>query len=346
MESMATSVAGRVVCFGEMLVRLTPPPQEWPLQSPWLRLHFGGAESNVAVSLACLGHASALVSVVPDNFLGRAAIGELRRCGVDAGAVQFGNGRMGLYFRVPGAVPGTDEVVYDRAGSAFALAAAGLFDWPRLLAGAGWLHVSGIDLAVGDPAARHGIVAVQAARAAGVRVSFDCNFRDRVWGDRAPQAPALMREVAASADLLFGGERDVALMLGLDFERFATAARFARASEAAFSAWPRLQRLATTHRTRGGDGTEAVRGLLAVRDGPTLATPARSLARVVDRIGSGDAFAAALLHGLLTGSDDAAALEFAMAAACLKLSIPGDANPARAVDIRAYLAGAERSVLR
>jgi 2-dehydro-3-deoxygluconokinase len=325
----------RIVCFGELLMRLSPPGRELPLQSPRFDVHFGGAEANVAASLAILGHASAMVSALPDHAIGHACVGELRRHGVDTGGLRHAQGRMGLYFLAPGAVHRPAEVIYDRADSVFARTPADAWDWPRLLADAQWLHLSGINLALGEATAQAALAAVRAARAAGVRVSFDCNYRGKLWGERAAQAPALLREVVAEAELVFGGERDVALILGRDFT--ATDDGFQRAAEAAFAAWPRLQRLATTERRHRSADEQELLGRLARRD-RTLATAPRGLAGIVDRIGSGDAFAAGLLHGLLRDMDDKAALDFALAAACLKHSVPGDVNLLREADMRAFLA--------
>ncbi|HEU0278194.1 MAG TPA: sugar kinase [Rhodanobacteraceae bacterium] len=336
--------AGRVVCFGEMLVRLSPPDHELPLQSGRLRVHFGGAEANVAASLAALGGASAMVSRVPDNFLGHACIAELRRFGVDTGAIHCADGRMGLYFLDPARLQRPAEVVYDRAGSAFACTGAAGYDWPRLLEGAAWLHVSGINLALGDASADACLAAARAAVAAGVRVSFDCNYRSKLWGERGVEATTLMCELAAMADLMFGNERDIALMLGLDFAEGVEGDQFTRAAAAAFAAWPRLTWLATTVRTTAGTPTLA--GALAARGGDVWQTPARSLAGTVDRIGSGDAFAAGLLHAMLRDTAPAAALDFALAAAWLKHGVPGDANRFGDAEVRACLTTNDRGVVR
>ncbi|HKZ72714.1 MAG TPA: PfkB family carbohydrate kinase, partial [Steroidobacteraceae bacterium] len=142
-------MASGVVCFGELLLRLGAPHRELLLQTPWLEVHAGGAEANVAVSLAHFGHAASMVSVLPDNALGRHCIGELRRHGVRTEAIRFGPGRMGLYFLSNGALQRASDVLYDREASAFANAPPDLIDWEQALAGAAWLHVSGITPAVG-----------------------------------------------------------------------------------------------------------------------------------------------------------------------------------------------------
>lgn len=327
---------GRIVCFGELLLRLSAPGRELLFQSPQLEAHFGGAEANVAASLAILGHASSVVSALPDNALGRTCAGELRRHGVETSGIHFAAGRMGLYFLAHGALQRPAEVTYDRAGSVFALTTAAAYDWPRWLTGASWLHLSGINLALGDVPAQAALAAVQAARNAGVAISFDCNFRSQLWGARAAQAPQLLREIMAETDLLFGNERDIALVLGTAFGQADDDERFLAAAQTAFAAFPRLQWMATTARRALDVDTQELRGHLATR-AHVLSTRARRLAGIVDRIGSGDAFAAGLLHGLITGIHEPGTLDFAVAAACLKHSVPGDVNLLAVADMDAWL---------
>jgi 2-dehydro-3-deoxygluconokinase len=211
---------------------------------------------------------------------------------------------MGVYFIEPGAMQRPTDVVYDRAGSVFACTAAAVHDWPRLLDGARWLHLSGINLALGDASAQSALAAVRAARAAGVSVSFDCNYRSKLWGARAGQALALLREVLAEAEL-------------------------------AFATFPHLRLMAATNRHHLDVDTHDLHGLLATRE-QLLTTRTHRLARIVDRIGGGDAFAAGLLHGLLRDMADQDALDFAIAAACLKHSVLGDVNLLREPDMLAF----------
>lgn len=326
----------RIVCFGELLLRLSAPGRELLFQSPQLDVKFGGAEANVAASLAILGHDSAMISALPDNAIGRAAAAELRRHGVDTSGIRFGEGRMGLYFLAPGAMQRPAEVTYDRAGSTFATTPAAAWDWPRLLAGASWLHLSGINLALNDGTAEAARRAVSAARTAGVALSFDCNYRGRLWDIRAAEAPALVREFSAEADLLLGNERDIALMLGAEFRQSGGEQRFLAAAQLAFQAFPRLRWMAGTERGTQDASTHELRGHLATRE-HVLTTRMHRLDGIVDRIGSGDAFAAGLLHGLTSGMHEPAALDFATAAACLKHSIPGDVNLAGEAAVLAFL---------
>lgn len=336
--TLPASGPGRVACFGELLLRLSPPGRELPFQSPQLAAHFGGAEGNVAASLAILGHDSAMISALPDNAIGRASAAQLRRHGVDAAGIRFAEGRMGLYLLSPGAMQRPAEVTYDRAASVFALTPAGAYDWSQLLRGVRWLHLSGISLALGELTAEAVLAAVRAARDAGIMVSFDCNHRAKLWGARASQAPALLREALAAATLAFGNARDIALVLGTAITADADDAGFASAARAAFASFPGLQLLATTDRRHTDAETQALRGRLATRDGQ-LETRAFHLSGIVDRIGAGDAFAAGLLHALLRGMAGPTALEFATAAACLKHSVPGDVNLLREADMLHFLAG-------
>lgn len=328
---------GKVVCFGELLLRFAAPGRQVLLQSPVLDVHVGGAEANVAVSLARFGHRTAMVGVVADNALGEAATGELRRHRVDTEAVQAMPGRMGLYFLTPGAIQRPSEVLYDRADSAFARAGGGRHDWPALLGGADWLHVSGITPALGMQAAEGTLAAMRAARAAGVKVSFDGNFRPALWKAWNGDAPAILRGLMAEADVLFASHRDLQVVLGLEFPQPTPQERFASGAAAAFHAFPHLRQMAATVRVQRSVDHHALSGITALRDGSLHTTPAHEVAAIVDRIGTGDAFAAGVLHGDLTGMEAAEALHFGVAAACLKHSLPGDFNLVSASDVHAFL---------
>ncbi|MDH5822425.1 sugar kinase [Luteimonas sp. RD2P54] len=327
----------RILCFGELLLRLGAPGRERLLQSPRFDVHVGGAEANVAVSLARLGHAAALAGTVSDDALGDAALGELRRHGVDTGAVRRAAGRMGLYFLSTGAGLRPSEVLYDRAGSAFATAPATGHDWPALLEGVDCLHLSGVTPALGQPAAEAAIAAARAGRAAGALVSFDGNFRPRLWAAWDGDPAAILQQLLAEADLAFADHRDIGVVLG---ENPAAAAddhetRIVAAAARAFAAFPRLQRIATTLRVQHSVDRHSLGALMVARGGGVERAPARQLEGIVDRIGAGDAFAAGVLHGLLTGMDDRGALRFGLAAACLKHAQPGDAHLASADEIAA-----------
>ncbi len=334
-----------VVCFGEMLIRLSAPANELMFQSPRLDLRFGGAESNVAVSLSCLGDRSAMVSVLPDNALGHAALDELRRHGVDVSGIGFGPGRMGLYFLTPGAVLRPSEIVYDRAGSAFATAAPDRIAWERRLDGASFLHLSGVTPALGADAAAAAERAVAAANGQGVAVSFDGNYRAKLWAAWRGDGPQVLRRLLAGASLGFLDERDIALILDRPFTHDDPADNRRAAAAAAFEAFPKLERIASTLRLQHAVDHHDLSAVMFTREGE-LRTPAYPLVGIVDRIGAGDAFAAGVLHGLVVGLDDGAALEFGLAAACLKHGVPGDFNLSRRADVESFLAGGTLDVRR
>nr|WP_295377702.1 sugar kinase [Pseudoxanthomonas sp.] len=337
---------GKVVCFGELLLRLGAPGRETLLQTPALEVHVGGAEANVAVSLARFGHAARMVGVVADNPLGEAAVGELRRHGVDTTAVQRQPGRMGLYFLTTGAVHRPSQVLYDRAGSAFAQVGGGRHDWPTLLAGADWLHVSGVTPALGAEAARGTLEAMRAARAAGIRVSFDGNYRPQLWQAWDGDAPTLLRGLMAEADVMFASHRDIEVVLGHVFEGDTAQERFAAGAQAAFAAFPNLQRMAATVRVQRSVDHHALSAVSLRRGERLQGTPEYEIPGIVDRIGTGDAFAAGVLHGAMSGRTDADALRFGLAAGCLKHSLPGDFSTLGVADVEGFLAQAGFDVRR
>lgn len=334
-----------VLCFGELLLRLGAPGQELLLSSPNLSVHHGGAEANVAVALAHLGHPVRMLSVVPDNALGRGAVAELRRHGVDTRAVLQGHGRMGLYFFETGAMQRPSQVLYDRADSAFARNSEVAPAWSGALAGAAWLHLSGINPALGEGPAKASLELVRQARANGLQVSFDGNYRSRLWSQRAPQAPAVLAALLEHATLLFGDHRDLELVLGESFAGDDSAARTRAAAVAAFARWPQLERVVCTLRQGAGSGDHALGALLCRRDGHQQ-LPALPLHGVVDRIGAGDAFAAGVLHGLLGDADELQALRLGLAAGCLKHSLPGDFLTLEAAALESFLQAGGQDVQR
>jgi 2-dehydro-3-deoxygluconokinase len=329
------TTSAALVCFGEVLLRLAAPRGELLLQSPQLQAGLAGAEANVAVALARLGHASRMVSTLPDNPLGRHARDMLRYHGVDTSPVTFLPGRMGLYFLTPGALHRPAEIVYDRAGSAFAMHPAAGHDWDKLLAGAGWLHVSGVTPAVGIDAGRAALAAARAARRLGVRVSFDGNYRASLWAARGEDGAAQLAQIAAEADLAFIDRRDIALLLRRP--ALASAAPQA-AADAAFGAFPHLAAIAATQRVQRSVDCHELAATLATRTGVAEA-PYLEMHGIVDRIGTGDAFAAGILHGLAQGWGAHDTVRFGLAAACGKHGLAGDVLAMTETQLRASIEG-------
>jgi 2-dehydro-3-deoxygluconokinase len=334
---------GRIACFGEMLLRLTAPGRELLMQSHRLDVHVGGAEANVAVGLARLGHESVMISRVPDNVLGDAAAGHLRRWGVSTDGVAAGPGRMGLYFLSPGAGLRPSDIVYDREGSAFALAAPDSYDWDSLLDGVTLLHMSGITPALGDGPTAVAAAAADAARAKGFRLSFDGKYRDSLWRRRGGDPRAILGPLVAKADILFGNHRDISLLLGRDFGGEG-AERRREAAEAAFEAFPDLGLIASTARHVVDSDSHRIAARIDTRDGAAQ-TEEVAVAGIVDRIGAGDAFAAGILHGVLLERDPDWTVHSGLALACLKHGLPGDSSLFGPRDIEAFIAG-ERDVRR
>jgi 2-dehydro-3-deoxygluconokinase len=328
---------GRIVCFGEVLLRLTAPGRELLLQSGRLDVHVGGAEANVAVALARLGHSTAMASRVPANALGEAAAGYLRRHGVSTEGVSTGPGRMGLYFLSPGAGRRPSDIAYDREGSSFALAGPGDFDWEALLQGADLLHLSGITPALGENSTRAAIAAAETAKANGIAVSFDGNYRARLWERWDGDPPGTLTRLVEKADILFGNHRDISLLLDRDFSGEGEARR-REAAEAMFDRFPGLDLIASTARHVTDADTHRIAARIDGRSG-SAQTDEVVVAGIVDRIGAGDAFAAGILHAMRSGLDLEATVKSGLALTCLKHSLAGDASLFGQRDIDAFLAG-------
>ena len=333
---------GHVVCFGEVLLRLTAVGNGGLLQHPSLDAHFGGAEANVAIALARMGTPSSMVSALPEGQLGDAAIEQFRRHAVNVSAIRRTPGRLGLYYFIAGIGHRASTVLYDRQFSTFAALKPGMIDWNAVLDGAAWLHMSGITPALGPDSAALALEAAQAARAAGVRLSFDGNYRARLWETWSHHPEESLRPIVDEADLLFGNHRDATLLLGRSFEGHTPDARRA-AADALFERFPRLQWIASTARDVIDAETNSITGRLDGRE-RGWETDSVAIGRIIDRIGTGDAFAAGLLHGLMTGAPQDA-IQTAVALAVLKHYVPGDASNVTSHDVAAFLSG-QRDVRR
>ena len=336
-------MSAKIVCFGELLLRLTAPGRELLLQTGALDVCVGGAEANVAVALACLGDEAAMVSTIPDNPLGQAAVRHLRAYGVDVSDINRGSGRMGLYFVSPASGLRPATITYDREHSSFAVADADAYDWDRLLDGADLLHVSGVTPAVSPAAEKAAIAAAECAKRNGVRISFDGNFRAQLWSNRDCEPRQVLTELVGRADIFFGNHRDISLLLEREFSGDGEERR-REAATAAFEAFPGLRTIASTAR----HAVDCDHHRLAVRIDTSdhhFQTEEVELTGIVDRIGAGDAFAAGVLHGMLNGACSATAAQYGLALACLKHGLPGDSSLFTQADIDAVLAG-ERDVRR
>ena len=326
-----------IVFFGELLIRLSAPGNELLMQSPSLNLHVGGAEANVAIGLANLGHDCRMISVVPDNALGRGALSAVRGQGVDCSGVAKSKGRMGLYFLAFGAGLRASEIVYDRAGSSFAQAVAGDFNWDSHLSGAGMLHLSGITPALGPASSEAALAAARAAKRLGIPISFDGNYRAMLWEAWDSDPRAVLSELIGMSDILFGNHRDLSLVLGKAFSGEG-ADRRREAAEAGFAAFADLKIIASTARHTVSADHHRIAARVDLRSGGHQ-TEEVDVTGIVDRIGAGDAFAAGVLHAHLNGGDGAAMAQTGLALTVLKHSLPGDASLFQQADIDAFIAG-------
>jgi 2-dehydro-3-deoxygluconokinase len=330
------SESKRVISFGEVMLRLSPPGFERLFQSPGLQTYFGGSEANTAVSLAHLGLTSDFVTRVPDNAVGEAVLGTLRREGVGVRGVIRGGARLGIYFVESGADLRAMRVVYDRAGSAFATMSADDVDWDATLEGASWFHVSGISLALGSGSAESVRRAATAARARGIPVSLDLNYRPALWTGRDPRE--LVRPVAALCDTIIGNPGAVKAMLGVETPATAPEPPEAlRATALALRKELGCRRVALTRREVISSSEHGWSAVLYDATGDSFVESRRYQVRVVDRVGGGDSFNAGLIYGLLEGYDNQRALDFATAASALKLTIPGDFNRVTADEVHRLL---------
>jgi 2-dehydro-3-deoxygluconokinase len=308
----------RVACFGELMLRLSPPGHERLFQTPTLRTWFGGSEANVAVGLAHLGLRSEFLTRLPANALGEAASHAIRGEGVDLRRSAYGGKRLGIFFVESGADIRPLRVIYDRTGSAFSEITPDDIDWDAVMRSTDWFHTSGITPALGDGAARSVHAAVEEARRAGVPVSLDLNYRPALWTERDPRP--VIRPIAERCDVLIGNPGAIAAMLGIEGEASPQALCERVAREVGCRHVALTQREVLSASEHGWSAA-----LFDARAG-TFLTSRRWQVRLVDRVGGGDSFAAGLIYAALTGREPAAALEFATAASALKLTIHGDFN--------------------
>ena len=331
----------RVVTFGEVMLRLKPPGRERFFQSPRLEASFGGAEANVAVSLALMGVQSRFVSAVPAGEIGDACVGELRRHGVDTSAIRRQGERLGAYYLENGANQRPSKVIYDRAGSSIATASASDFNWNEILDGADWFHVTGVTPAISASAAEAAVAAATAARAKGLTVSCDYNYRAKLW-NYGKKAPDVMRELVGLADIGIANEEDCQKALGIGGDGVKGGALDASAycalAERVLDAFPRLTRQVITLRESHSADHNGWSAVLHNRK-EFLKSRHYEITNIVDRVGAGDSFAAGLIYALRVGRNDQAALEFATAASCLKHSIVGDFNLVGVMDVEALVRG-------
>ena len=335
----------RVVTFGEIMLRLAPPNFERPLQSPTFVATFGGGEANVAVSTANFGIPTSYVTALPDdNFLSDACIGQLRGFGVDCSRIVRKTGRVGIYFLETGANQRPSKVLYDRADSSIALAGPGDFDWDEVFEGVTWFHITGITPALSQGCADLSIEAVKAAHAKGITVSCDYNFRKKLW-KYGKTAPEVMGELVKYVDVGIANEEDCQKSLGISVDDVDVESghldvgRYEQLAQKVLDHFPSLKMQAITLRESVSASHNGWSACLHDRSKFRLSRKFQ-ITHIIDRVGGGDSFSGGLIAGLHEYPDDMqSALEFAVAASCLKHSVPGDFNRFSVAEAKALMKG-------
>ncbi|MGF7216251.1 2-dehydro-3-deoxygluconokinase [Spirosoma lacussanchae] len=315
----------KIITFGEVMLRLSPPGVERFVQTDVLDMHFGGTEANVAVSLAQFGLDASHVTRFPDHALGRAAAGYLRRYNVGTQYIRYGDGRLGLYFLETGAGSRASQIIYDRVDSAFTRIQADEIDWETVLTGAAWFHWTGITPALSQGAADCLLAGIQTANRLGVPVSGDIVYRSNLWQyGRTPQE--IMPALTEGCTLVLGSKALFSELYGV------VGSTFTEAGRALMERFPRVKYVTDTKRT----SLSASHNRLSAKlyDGETVfKSRTYSMNPIVDRIGTGDAYMAGLIYGLVSFNDLQRAVEFGAAASALKHTIPGDVNLATVAEV-------------
>ena len=332
----------RIITFGEIMLRLKSPALERFFQSPSLEATFGGGEANVAVSLANYGMDAAFVTALPNNAIGEACRRDVRSFGVDVSNIKMTDGRMGIYFLETGSNQRPSKVVYDRAESAIAIAPADLFDWEKIFAGADWFHISGIAPAISASAAELSLAACKAAQKCGVTVSCDLNYRKNLW-KYGKEAKEVMSEIAKYIDVAIANEEDFQKSLGITASSDVESGSLDRnvyegIAKKAMELYPNLKRVAITLReSKSADRNDWA---ACIYDGKEFYVSRKyEITDIVDRVGGGDSFSGGLIYGLLTYEKQSDALEYAVAASCLKHTISGDYNRVTVPEVTALMKG-------
>ena len=347
-------MSNRIVTFGEVMLRLKSPGYERLLQSPALEASFGGGEANVAVSLAQFGCEVAFISAMPVNPIADACICMLRGKGVDVDGIIRRGERLGIYYYEAGANQRPSRVVYDRQHSSIMDAPPEAYDWPRAFEGAGWFHITGITPALSANSARVALQAVQIAHEKGLTVSCDYNYRKNLWKYGRP-ASEVMRELVQFVDVGIANEEDCQYALGITPEggRWEKelesgeldADQYGELCESVFKTFPNLRtQVITLRSSHSADHNGWAACLHNHKD--FFVSRQYDVKDIVDRVGTGDSFAAGLIYGFMVGLPDCEALEFATAASCLKHSIPGDMNMCTVEEVKGLLAGAVSGRIR
>ncbi|HHU03924.1 MAG TPA: sugar kinase [Fastidiosipila sp.] len=332
----------KFLTFGEIMIRMKTPGVERLFQSPTLEATFGGGEANVAVSLANYGLDCDFVTVLPDNVLGDECIKELRSFGVGTEKIVRGPGRMGIYFLEAGANQFPSKVLYDRAHSAIAVAKRDAINWDEVFANVNWFHITGITPAISETAMELSLDAVKKAKELGVTVSCDLNFRKKLW-KYGKEAQEVMREIVKYVDVAIANEEDVQKSLGIKADVDVEAAeldldKYKKLSDKVLELYPNMKMIGITLRESISADHNGWAACLNTRD-EFLVSKRYEINDIVDRVGGGDSFCGGLIFGLNNYDSHQDALEYAVAASCLKHSVNGDFNRASLSDVEKLMGG-------
>lgn len=336
----------KVITFGEIMLRLAPAGFLRFSQANQFDVVYGGGESNVAVSLANYGIPVDFVTRLPKNDIGNCAMMELRKRGVGVDKIVYGGDRLGIYFLETGAVSRGSKVVYDRAHSAIAEIESGMIDWGKVFEGVEWFHWTGITPAISQGAADVCLDAVRAASKLGITISTDLNYRAKLWNYGADRE-SIMTELTSYCDIVLGNEEDAEMHFGIKPEGLdittqgeeVKAEAFLSVCQQMMEKFPKAKKVITTLRGSISASHNTWAGVLY--DGTKLyETRQYQITDIVDRVGGGDSFMGGLIYGLLTyPGDDQNALDFAVAASCLKHTIKGDANLVTVAEVEKLMGG-------
>ncbi len=336
----------QVITFGEIMLRLSPPEFLRFSQTNQFDVVYGGGESNVAVSLANYGVASSFVSRLPLNDIGDCALMEMRKRGVNTEHILRGGDRLGIYFLETGAVSRGSKVIYDRANSAMAEIQPGMIDWITIFKNTSWFHWTGITPAISQGAADACLEAVKIASEMGVTISTDLNYRAKLW-NYGGNREAIMTELTSYCDIILGNEEDAEKHFGIQPEGLditkqgheVKAEAFLSVCKQMMKKFPKAKKVITTLRGSLSASHNTWAGVLY--DGSTMhESPQYQITHIVDRVGGGDSFMGGLIYGLIAfPDDDQQALNFAVAASCLKHTIKGDANLVSVEEVKKLMSG-------
>jgi 2-dehydro-3-deoxygluconokinase len=333
----------KVVTFGEVMLRLAPEGYYRFVQAETMGATYGGGEANVAVSLANFGFDAAFVTKLPKHEIGQAAVNSLRRYGVDTRHITRGGNRVGIYFLEKGASQRPSKVIYDRAGSAIAEATSKDFNWDEIFEGADWFHFTGITPALGDNMAAVCLDALKAAKAKGIKVSCDLNYRNKLWSKE--KAGQVMGELCQYVDVCIANEEDASDVFGIKAQ--GTDVTTGHVNHEGYKDVAKqlvdrfgFEKVAIT--LRGSISANDNKWAAMLFDGKDYVFSKSYLMHIVDRVGGGDSFGAGLIYSLLNGFSSQETIEFAVAASCLKHSVEGDYNQVSVDEVR-KLAGGDAS---